>query len=141
MLAACAGRPTALPSATPVSTPAAAPLDGTGWTLALLNGREPIAETLITLSFENGILLGSAGCNTYGGGPDSGAYQATLNGSLTITQTAITVVDCPEPPGVLEQEQDYMDALQAAAAYRMTESRLEILDASGITVLVFLRNN
>jgi hypothetical protein len=39
----------------------------------------------------------------------------------------------------MEQEAAYIGALQSASAYRMTDSRLEIADASGETVLVFAR--
>jgi heat shock protein HslJ len=109
--------------------------------MARLHGRMPLDGTIITLAFERGILRGSAGCNTYGGGPDSGPYQATLDGAISITQIAITVRECLEPPGIMEQEDTYMAALHQAAAYRVSNDQLEILDEAGETLLVFVSDN
>ena len=80
-------------------------------------------------------------CNTYGGGPDSGPYQATVDGGLTISQTAVTAMLCLGPPGISEQEAAYMSALQAAAAYRVSDGKLEIINAAGAVVLVFERDS
>ena len=38
----------------------------------------------------------------------------------------------------MEQEQAYVDALTDAAAYRLTDDGLEILSATGETVLVYV---
>ena len=119
--------------------PHAASLVGTEWILTSLMGEEPIAGSEITLRFEKEYLTGHMGCNGYGGGPDSGKYAATGDGTLTVQPLAVTVQLCSEPEGIMEQEAAYIGALQSAAAYRMTDSRLEIADASGETVLVFTR--
>jgi hypothetical protein len=37
----------------------------------------------------------------------------------------------------MEQEAAYIEALRGAARYQVVEGRLEILDASGATTLVF----
>ena len=78
-------------------------------------------------------------CNQYGGGPDTGKYSATDKGRLEILMLAVTVQLCSEPEGLMEQEARYIAALQGAAAYRMTQDRLEIADADGETTLVFAR--
>lgn len=93
-----------------------------------MDGQTPMEGTTITLAFEEGILTGSAGCNTYGGGPDSGPYLATTDGRLTITQTAFTLMACLEPEGIMEQETAYIEALQQAATYRIINGHLEIFD-------------
>ena len=111
----------------------------TEWVLATLNGEGLLEGTHITLKFEEEWLSGFAGCNAYGGGPDSGRYVATAEGSLEMPVLAITVMDCPSPEGVMEQEQAYVDALTNAAAYRLADDGLEILNATGETVLVFFR--
>jgi len=115
-------------------------LAGTEWVLALLNGNSPIEDTQTSLRFEREFLTGSMGCNGYGGGPDSGKYAATDDGALTVFQPlAVTAQLCSEPEDVMEQEAAYIKALQNAAAYRVIGDRLEILDASGDTTLIFAR--
>ena len=120
--------------------PRAENLVGTEWVLTSLTGNSLIKDTEITLQFEREYLTGSMGCNGYGGGLDSGKYAAADDGTLTVSQPlAVTVQLCSEPEGIMEQEAAYISALQGAAAYQVTEGRLEIEDASGETVLVFAR--
>jgi heat shock protein HslJ len=132
LVAACSG------VGTPTPTPVNDALNGTRWRLTLLHGEQPLEGTVITLAFDRGILSGSAGCNQYGGGPDSGPYQATLDGALTITQTAITVRLCTEPAGIHEQEAVYMHALREAATYRVSGGMLEIFNAAGDRLLSYV---
>jgi heat shock protein HslJ len=118
------------------------PLDPvrTEWTLTSLGGRSLIEGTHISLSFEEGYLGGSMTCNGYGGGPDGGRYTASDDGSLTLPRPlAATVQLCSSPDGIMEQEEAYIEALQSAAAYRVSGDRLEIDDAATATTLVFAR--
>ena len=118
---------------------AAENLGGTEWVLTSL-GASPLLEgTRITLEFEDEWLSGFAGCNTYGGGPDSGGYIATDEGTLTVPMIAITVMACSSPEGVMEQEQAYVEALRRATAYQLDGDRLELQDAAGETILAFTR--
>lgn len=112
-------------------------LVGTEWTLTSLRGYSLIEETEIPLYFTDRYLGGRMTCNHYGGGPDSGAYTATDDGSFTIDEVAVTVRLCLEPEGVMEQEAAYIEALLDAATYQIINDRLEITDASGETLLVF----
>ena len=117
-----------------------ADLVGTQWVLVSLNGNSLIEATNITLNFEKGVLGGFMGCNGYGGGPDSGKYTATDDGTLTIPhEIAVTVQLCLEPKGIMEQEAAYIEALRSAAAYRVVDDRLEIDNDAGETILVFVR--
>jgi heat shock protein HslJ len=137
------------PTATPMSIPptATSTLEGTEWVLISLNGESLIEGTNITLNFaactelsrSEGILSGFAGCNAYGGGPDSGKYMVTDEGTLTIPQIAVTAMLCSGPEGVMEQEDAYIETLHNAAAYRVMDDRLEIDNAAGETTLVFAR--
>ena len=130
LLAACS---TPLPTST--ST-----LAGTKWTLTSLNGESLIEGTEIPLYFEEAFLGGSMTCNGYGGGPDSGKYMATDDGTLTLPYPiAVTVQDCPSPEGIMEQEAAYIEDLWSAASYRVVDDRLEIGNAAGETSLVFAR--
>ena len=114
-------------------------LADTDWQLVSLRGSPLLEGTRITISFEEARLSGFAGCNGYGGGPDSGKYTVTDEGGLSIPAFAITVMDCPSPAGVMDQEQAYVDALAEAAAYRLTGDGLEILNASGESILVYVQ--
>ncbi len=143
LLAACG--PVVTGTAAPSPTAAAgnggqgaSELVGTEWVLTSLRGQAPVAGTQITLHFEADQLGGFAGCNAYGGGPDSGGYTAS-NGELRIPVPAITAQGCLEPPGVMEQEAAYVDALQQATAYRVAGDVLELQDAAGDTVLTYQR--
>ena len=111
--------------------PTTVDLVGTEWVLTSLKGESLIEGTEIPLYFEAAFLGGSMTCNGYGGGPDSGKYIATKEGTLTISQLAVTVQLCSEPKGIMEQEKAYIEALHNAATYRTIEDRLEIADAAG----------
>ncbi|MFO7917962.1 MAG: META domain-containing protein, partial [Anaerolineae bacterium] len=66
----------------------------TEWTLISLNGEELIEDTEITLYFKEDYVGGSMTCNNYGGGPDSGQYEATDDGTLKVPQLARTLQLC-----------------------------------------------
>jgi heat shock protein HslJ len=123
-----------------ISPVEAADLVGTEWVLISLNGESLIEETSITLYFEEAFLGGSMTCNGYGGGPDSGRYVATDDGTLTVVQPlAVTVQLCSSPEGIMKQEEAYVEALQSAVTYRVIGDRLEIDSAAGDTSLGFVR--
>jgi heat shock protein HslJ len=145
LLGACGSSENPDPTNTPARSHATATpgsehlLEGTEWMLASLRGQSPLEGSQITLAFKDGGLGGFAGCNAYGGGPDSGRYITAGDGSLTIPEIAITAMACLSPQGIMEQEQAYVEALRRAAIYRLADSRLEIQDASGETILIFAR--
>lgn len=114
-------------------------LVGTTWSLLSLRGNQLIKGTSINLNVMTGFLGGRMSCNTYGGGPDSGKYIVTDEGTVKITQLAVTLQLCLKPEGIMQQEQIYIETLQQAATYRVIEDRLEIQSESGETILVFVR--
>jgi heat shock protein HslJ len=114
-------------------------LQDTEWVLTSLHGSPLLEDTHITIKFEESLLSGFAGCNHYGGTPDTGRYTTTAEGGLSIPAFAITVMDCPSPEGVMQQEKAYVDAFIDAAAYRLTGEGLEIMNAAGETVLVYVQ--
>ncbi len=103
------------------------------WVLTLLNGDALIEGTEITLNFKETSLDGSAGCNTYGG-----SYTAS-EGSLSLSGVYATEMGCPEPQGILDQEQAYLNALNAAASFQVDGEQMEVYDESGALTLVFVR--
>jgi heat shock protein HslJ len=120
----------------PATTPTRRPVDlnGSDWNLTALNGSDLLPDTNITLGFEDGHVAGFAGCNAYGG-----SYSAADDGTLSISVLEVTAQACLEPQGVMEQEDAYLTAFQGAAAYRVTDEQLELVDAGGELLLVFAR--
>jgi heat shock protein HslJ len=110
----------------------ASALRDTAWRLESLTGNEVFAGTTITLEFSDDQVSGSAGCNHYGG-----SYQAGGK-SLSVRDVFATEMGCLEPEGILEQERVYLAALRAAATYQISADRLEIFDAAGTQVLLFV---
>jgi len=121
------------PSA-PVSTPAEG-LEDTKWMLegygeqgelqAVLEGTE------ITATFESAEsrVHGSAGCNGY-----FADYEISDN-RLSIPMVASTEMYCLEPEGVMQQENQYLQALKAAESYQIQDGKLRII--CGAQILVF----
>jgi len=104
------------------------------WLLESLNGRGLVADSLITLDLLGKGFEGDAGCNEYWGELEA------ADGGIWRTGVVFSHLQlCPGPAGIMEQEDAYSDALRSAAAYRVTDGRLEIADAGGKTVLVFTR--
>jgi len=116
------------------STPAGLP--GTSWKVTMYNnGKQAvvglIAYSNVTLDFSaQGQVSGNSGCNTY-----SGAYK-TNGDQLKVGQLASTRMFCDKPAGVMDQEQQYLAALQNAATYEITGSTLTVRDAGGAMQVV-----
>ncbi len=125
MLAACGTARTDQPPA------GSAVLLDIEWVLTSLTGKAPIEDTQITLSFGEGSLKGSAGCNNYGGS------YAVSEDSLRLNDLYWTEMACMEPEGILDQEMVYLNALNTAASYRMDAGRLELYDEAGTQILVY----
>lgn len=84
----------------------------------LLMPTSPLAETEITVTFEDGTASGSAGCNTY-----HAAY--TFDGSsFTFETPTATEMACSGPAGIMEQEQRYLGFLEDVTVYRIYGSQL-----------------
>ena len=87
--------------------------------------KEPLAEIEISLRFSADGLSGSAGCNRY-----FAAYQTEGDNQLSITGIATTRMFCPQPAGVMVQEQDFVQLLSEVETYRICPDQLT-LDANG----------
>ena len=116
-------------------SPQGANLENTTWQLqsygetgnlrALLNGTE------ITATFDSvqGRVHGSAGANTY-----SGSYKVSGD-KLSISELAWTEMYRLDPPGVMEQEAEYLRIFKAAESFQVNNSTLQI--NSGKQVLAY----
>jgi heat shock protein HslJ len=84
--------------------------------------------TAITLQFESGMFVGFSGCNTY-----QGSYTSTVNedGSYSITVNGINQTQIACPPDVMEQEQDYIQALETARVAVLQGNVLTLTTGSG----------
>ena len=84
-----------------------------------------IIDSELSMFFENGEVSGSAGCNDYIAG-----YE--LDGSnIKIGPAAATKKLCNVPEGVMEQEQEFLAALESAAVFVIDGERLEMRTAEG----------
>ena len=114
-------------------------LAGTSWTvLAYNNGKQAVVSVLATPTLtavfgRDGNLTGFAGCNNY-----NATYKATAP-KISIGPVASTKKECGEPAGVMDQEGQYLAALQTAATYRVDGTRLEMRTAAGALVAEFQR--
>jgi len=85
-----------------------------------LSGTLPGTEVTLTFDNSKDEVRGSAGCNSYFG-------QYTIDGDeLSIGQLAQTEMYCMDPQGVMEQEQEYLSALQTAESFQVIERKLQI---------------
>jgi heat shock protein HslJ len=107
-------------------------LAGTSWTVnSYNNGRQAVvgvlADTTLTILFgESGQISGAGGCNNY-----SGSYKSDGAGSIEIGPLVSTMMACADPAGVMDQETQFLAALQAATVYRLDGSTLELRDGDG----------
>ena len=107
------------------------PLVGTNWEVTRYNNgtggaTSVIIGTRITAVFnEDGSLTGSGGCNNY-----NAAYEVDGD-NITISPGASTMMACPSPEGVMEQETQYLAALEMAATYSIQADTLELRTSDG----------
>jgi heat shock protein HslJ len=105
------------------------------WTVtAVLRDRALVAAldgTSPSIEFDaDGRVFGSAGCNRFTAG-----YESDHHRELRINAAASTRMFCTEPPGVMEQEAAFLDALARAAQFRREAESLQLLDASGAVLV------
>jgi len=119
-----------------VTEPATTQLIGTEWLLnAYLNQAgelvAPLAGTFTSANFASGEVNGNAGCNNYFGG-----YEVDGT-SIHIGPLASTEMFCGNPTGVMDQETAFLNAMNSTAEYKIEAGQLQLMDASGETLLVF----
>ncbi len=124
------------PTASPTTAPVTDPLAGTRWEVVNYNnGRGALVtsllDTRLTMEFgASGNLSGTSGCNTY-----TTSYQVTGN-NITIGLPGGTQQFCEEPEGIMEQEAEFLAALQSAVTFSINGSRLEMRTAGGQNAII-----
>lgn len=89
------------------------------------------SHTSLTL-YDDYTLVGVGGCNNY-----SGPYQ--LNGTqLTFGSLTVTSMTCDNPPGIMDQENQYFANMAATTRYEITSNQLNLYNASGQLVLQYV---
>ncbi len=115
-----------------------APLTSTNWTvLRYNNGRggvtSVIRDTEITALFAtDGQLTGSGGCNNY-----SATYEVNGNDITIQPEMAMTMMACPEPQGVEQQEREYLGAIAQAASFSIVDNELELRNSEGQRLVTY----
>jgi heat shock protein HslJ len=106
-------------------------LAGTAWQVTgVNNGREAVVSvlsgTMLTLTFSSdGKISGSAGCNNY-------VANYTLTPvALEIGPATVTRKMCGNPATVMEQEQQFLKALETVATAQQEGAKLELRTTSG----------
>jgi heat shock protein HslJ len=106
-------------------------LAGTSWNvIGYNNGREAVVSLIagsnMTMVFStDGKASGSAGCNRY-------IASYTSEGSkLTFGAVAATRRMCAQPEGVMDQEQQFLKALETVASARVEGDGLELRTTTG----------
>ena len=94
-------------------------LDASGHITAVLPG------TTVTASFMGGKLSGNAGCNSFTASYEIKGDQITMGPGMT------TRKHCAEPDGIMEQEQEYLQALSRVRVYVLTDTGLKLRDEKG----------
>jgi heat shock protein HslJ len=109
-------------------------LEGVDWQLAEFVGADgtltaAVADVDATLTFADGTVSGSAGCNRFSAG-----YTLT-DAAISIEQGMSTMMACEEP--IMAQEQAVLDNLAQAASFEIVDGELHLLDADGNVLLAF----
>ena len=114
-------------------------LAGSAWlAIGYNNGNQAVVSvttgTELTANFgKDGNLTGNAGCNDY-----NGPYKVDGN-KITIGPLASTMKFCNDPAGVMDQEAQYLAALQTASTYRIEGNSMELRTADGALAADFSR--
>jgi heat shock protein HslJ len=114
-------------------------LGGTSWIVTgYNNGKQAVVSVVIgselTADFSvDGNLSGSSGCNNY-----TARYEVSGK-SIQVGPTASTRKMCADPAGVMEQETQFLQALETAATYRLDGSQLELRTADGALAVTLAR--
>ncbi len=114
-------------------------LTDTAWEVVNYNnGREAVVGliegTEISAYFgAEGDVSGNAGCNQYF------ASFTAASGSISIGMPGSTMRFCEQPAGIMEQESEYLAALQTAATYSIQGNMLQMRTAEDALAVIMVR--
>lgn len=114
-------------------------LAGTAWeVISYNNGRDAVVGLITGIEISayfgaEGDLSGNAGCNQY-----FASFTAS-NGSIEIGMPGATMRFCEEPAGIMEQESEFLAALQSAATYSIQGNMLQMRTADDQLAVLMTR--
>ena len=101
------------------------PFAGKTFAVTAVNSSATLPSTALTASFTaEGQLSGSAGCNNYNGRYN--ATGSTSTGQISISELGSTNQMCGDPV-VMNQEQDFINAMRAATSYEFVTDTIVVL--------------
>lgn len=100
------------------------PLNGASWELHAFGKAFPVEGRAITISFEDGQVSGSAGCNSFGG-----EYQVS-GANIEFGMLMSTLMACADP-AMMEQETAFMQFLGDAQRFEVADRQLQIYRSDG----------
>jgi heat shock protein HslJ len=113
-----------------------ASLENTDWKLTgYLRGTgfvSLVIGTEISATVSDGQISGSAGCNSYFGSANVDSDQISISG------VGNTEMWCESPEGAMDQETDFLSALQNAVSFKIEAQRLTIFNAEGLRLMEFV---
>ena len=105
------------------------PLDGTSWRVSAIHDSPVLEKPILSVEFKDGTVGGSSGCNSY-----SGEY--TIRGiNISIESIAMTLMACMDM-AVMEQESTFLENLQNAQTFTLSENQLVIFSAGGKSLVL-----
>lgn len=113
-------------------------LSGTSWNvIAHNNGRGGVTSVIIgtelTVNFDEEMVSGLAGCNNYNGG-----YE-TEGEAINIGPLATTRKFCSEPEGTMDQESEFLAALEGSTRYEIVGQRMDMFLEDGARAMTLER--
>ncbi len=76
-------------------------------------------------------VTGFSGCNSFRG------EAIITENSMKISRIASTRMACKKPENIMQTESEFLKTLESSATYKVSDSSLEIMDASGKNALCF----
>jgi heat shock protein HslJ len=107
-------------------------LDGSEWVLVQIDGEATLPGSKTTLIFEVDRIYGSGGCNNY-----FASYTLGEDGDIEFGPAGSTLMFCPDPEGVMDQEFSFLQALADVSRVSVDRDQLILEDEAGSSRLVF----
>lgn len=105
------------------------PLDGTSWYVSAIHDSPVLEKPILSVEFKDGTVGGSSGCNSY-----SGDYTIRGN-NISIESIAMTLMACMDM-AVMEQESTFLENLENAQTFTLSENQLVIFGADGKSLVL-----
>jgi len=110
-------------------------LSGTAWNVhSYNNGRGGVTSVIIgtelNVNFEDDAVAGLAGCNNY-----NGSYEVEGQ-AIRIGPLATTRKSCSDPEGIMEQETEFLAALQGAVRFEALGDQMDMYFEDGARAVV-----